>query len=229
MTINILKIIFSNELRPHEVPLFRGAVINALNQKNVLFHNHEGDTFRYNYPLIQYKVLRGKAALVCVGEGANAVGEFFASGNFDVAIGDRNERLEVERIEPRRYNVQVWEQQFNYRLRRWLPLNSENYKKYAACQSLAERCLMLEDILKGNILSMGKGLGINFEKQIKCAITTLEEPYQVTVKNVKLMCFNVEFSCNVSLPAHIGLGKHASLNCGIVSPIKQERDNDKSE
>ena len=225
MIINILKILFRNELRPHEVALFRGAVINALDEKNVLFHNHEGDTFRYSYPLIQYKIIGGKAALVCVGEGTTAVGEFFASGNFDVVLGDRNERLELERIEPRRFNVQVWDQMFNYRLRRWLPLNTENYKKYQDCESLAERCVLLENILKGNILSMGKGLGINFDKQVKCSISKLDEPYQVTVKDVKLMCFNIEFSCNVSLPAHVGLGKHASLNCGIVQPkIIREKD-----
>lgn len=229
MTINILTIIFDNELRPHEVPLFRGAVINALNEKNILFHNHEGDSFRYNYPLIQYKTLRGKAALVCVGEGTQAVGEFFASGNFDVIIGDRNEKLQLLRAEPRRYNIQVWEQMFHYRLRRWLPLNSENYKRYMECESLADRCVLLENILKGNILSMGKGLGIDFDKQVKCAISKLDESYQVTVKGVKLMCFNVEFSCNVSLPAHIGLGKHASLNCGTVHPITSRKNNYESQ
>ena len=229
MIVNVLTIIFDNELRAHEVPLFRGAVINALNEKNILFHNHEGDTFRYNYPLIQYKTLRGKAALVCVGEGTQAVGEFFASGNFDVIIGDRNEKLQLFRAEPRRYNIQVWEQMFHYRLRRWLPLNSENYRKYMECESLVERCTLLEGILKGNILSMGKGLGIDFDKQVKCTISKLDEPYQVTVKGVKLMCFHVEFSCNVSLPAHIGLGKHASLNCGTVTPITSRKNNYESQ
>lgn len=229
MIVNVLTIIFDNELRAHEVPLFRGAVINALNEKNILFHNHEGDTFRYNYPLIQYKTLRGKAAMVCVGEGTQAVGEFFASGNFNVMIGERNEQLQLERTEPRRCNIQVWEQMFRYRLRRWLPLNGENYKKYVACESLAERCQLLESILCGNILSMGKGLGVDFEKQVKCSITELQDPYQVTIKGVKMMCFNIDFACNVSLPANVGLGKHASLNCGTVTPITSRKNNYESQ
>ncbi len=229
MIINVLTIIFNNELKPYEVPLFRGAVINALNEKDVLFHNHEGDTFRYNYPLIQYKAIGGKAAMVCVGEGTSAVGEFFASGNFDVTMGDRSETLQLLRAEPRRCNVQVWEQMFRYRLRRWLPLNSENYKKYNDTESLAERCLLLEGILKGNILSMGKGLGIDFDRPVKCSITNVAEPYLITVKDVKLMCFNIEFSCNVSLPAHIGLGKHASLNCGTVSTVRERKEKENTE
>lgn len=227
MIINVLTITFNNEIKPHEVPLFRGAVINALNEKQVLFHNHVGDDgFRYRYPLIQYKRLGGKAAIVCVGEGTQAIGEFFASGNFNVMIGERNEQLQLERTEPRRCNIQVWEQMFRYRLRRWLPLNGENYKKYVACESLAERCQLLESILCGNILSMGKGLGVDFDKQVKCSITELQDPYQVTVKGVKMMCFNVDFACNVSLPANVGLGKHASLNHGTVYPIINKKDKD---
>lgn len=39
-----------------EVPLFRGAVIAAVGQESsVLLHNHEGNNYRYAYPLIQYK------------------------------------------------------------------------------------------------------------------------------------------------------------------------------
>ena len=224
MIINVLTILFDNELYPHEVSLFRGAVIKALNDKNVLFHNHRDDErFRYSYPLIQYKTLRKKAAIVCAGEGTLAIGEFFASGNFDVMIGERSERLQLSRVEPRRCNVQVWDQMFHYRLRRWLPLNGENYKKYQQCNSLADRCTLLEGILKGNILSMGKGLGIMFDKELKSVITHLEDPYIIMAKGVKLMCFNIEFDCNVSLPANIGLGKHASLNCGIVSLVKEKR------
>lgn len=219
MIVNVLTITFDNELRPHEVTQFRGAVIQVLDDKQVLFHNHIGDgIFRYRYPLIQYKILGGKAAMVCVGEGTQAVGEFFSSGNFDVIIGERNERLQLTRVEPRRCNVQVWDQMFKYRLRRWLPLNGENFKKYKACLSFAEKCTLLEKILKGNILSMGKGLGISFDKQFDCAITHLEEPYIIKVKSTKMMCFNIEFCCNVSLPANVGLGKHASINYGIVKP-----------
>lgn len=217
--VRVLTVIYDLKIENWEIPLFRGAVINAMGDSaNLLFHNHIGDDeFRYRYPLIQYKRLGGKAAIVCIGEGTQAIGEFFASGNFDVMIGNRHEKLQLLRAEPRNCNVQVWEQMFRYRLRRWLPLNSENYKKYMECESLAERCLLLEGILRGNILSMGKGLDVDFDKQVKCSITELQDPYQVEVKGVKMMCFSVDFSCNVSLPANVGLGKHASLNCGIVS------------
>lgn len=221
MKINILKILFHNELRPHQVSHFRGAIINALNQKNILFHNHlDDDHFRYRYPLIQYKIINGRAAIVCMGEGTEAIGEFFASAHFDVNIGNRSETLQLSRVEPRQFNIQVWEQKFHYRLRRWLPLNGENFPKYKQLTSLAEQCLMLEGILRGNILSMGKGLGITFDRQVECRITRLHDPYLVTVKGVKMQAFDIDFCANVSLPPHIGLGKHASINSGIVTPMR---------
>lgn len=221
MIVNVLTITFANILQAHEIPLFRGAIVNALDEKNILFHNHSEEGFRYSYPLIQYKSHRGRATIVCIGQGTEAIGEFFASGNFDVAIGTRNERLQLERVEPRRCNIQVWQQEFDYRLRRWVALNSENYKRYQACISLTEKCKLLEAILRGNILSMGRGVGIEFDKQVKCAITQLREPFLVTMKDTRVTAFDVVFRSNVSLPAHIGLGKHASMNSGIVYPMQR--------
>lgn len=225
MTVNVLTIVFANELKSHEVSLFRGAVINALENKHIYFHNHtEDNRLRYSYPLIQYKTHHGKACLVCIGPGTDVIGEFFASGRFDVILGDRHERLQLERVDPRRCNIQVWQQMFYYRIHRWTPLNSDNYLNYQACESLAERCILLESILRGNILSMGRGLGIEFDQQVKCNIKELDEPYLVSVKQLKLMCFNALFVSNVSLPSNIGLGKHASLNCGIVTPFHTLRE-----
>lgn len=227
MTVNVLTLVFANDLKPHEVPLFRGAVINALENKHVLFHNHtEDNRLRYSYPLIQYKIHRGKACIVCIGPGTDAIGEFFASGHFDVVFGDRHERLQLQYVDPRRCNIQVWQQMFDYRIRRWTPLKSENYQSYQECTSLAEKCVLLESILRGNILSMGRGLGIEFDKEVKCSIKELDEPYLVSIKHVKLMCFNALFGCNVSLPSNIGLGKHASLNCGIITPVHNRKESE---
>ena len=70
MNVRVLTIKFANPLRHQQVPEFRGAVIAALDQKRLLFHNHDEQGLRYAYPLIQYKVLDGKAAIVATGEGA---------------------------------------------------------------------------------------------------------------------------------------------------------------
>ena len=50
-------------------------VIANSGSQNLLFHNHEPDErLRYRYPLIQYKRIHRKAAIICVGVGVSAFG-----------------------------------------------------------------------------------------------------------------------------------------------------------
>lgn len=223
--INTLLVKFGNEIARHELPLFRGAIVDAVDDADVLFHNHlDDDKLRYSYPLIQYKRLNGKAAIVCVGEGTEAIGQLFSSCNFDVCLGERRLNLDVERIQPQKTLVQVWQDMFAYHLRSWLPLNQENYERYMNTESVAERYAMLERLLVGNILSFAKGVGVHFEEQVVCKITAVDEPRTIRFKNVKMMAFDVEFKSNVSLPNYIGIGKGVSLGHGVVVKNFEKKD-----
>ena len=223
--VNTLLIRFQNEIENREVALLRGAVINAVDNSDVLFHNHaDGDGFRYAYPLIQYKRIGGKAAITCIGEGTEAIGKFFSSCNFDVVLGNRNMTLEVESVRAHKTLVQVWDSVFTYHLRKWLPLNQENYRRYEALDSIVERYALLERLLTGNILSFAKSMGVYFDKRVECKITSADEPRIVNYKGVKMMSFDVEFKSNVSLPDYIGLGKGVSLGFGtVVSDDKNDK------
>ncbi len=225
--LNVLLLRFANELRMSEIPLLRGAVLKLLEGREdiVLFHNHLEDGERYSYPLIQYKRIGGRAAMVCVGEGAEEIGKFFSAGSMDVMIGGRAERLEVDTVRAYSVLVQVWSDMFTYRIRKWLPLNQGNYAKYRQMESLAERYDMLESLLVGNILSFAKGVGIHFEKQVGCKILAMDEPRLTRYKGVKMMSFDVEFKSNVSLPDYIGLGKGVSLGMGTIKSIDNANNN----
>ncbi len=225
MKIPLLNIRFANDLSPHEVPLFRGAVVAALDNKLLLFHNHNGDEgLRYRYPLIQYKRIGGRAAIVCIGEGTEQIGELFATSRYDLKLGERSMSLELDTVQPMTYNMQVWQQLFAYRITRWLPLNSANYAKFRQLESLADRYAMLEGLLTANILSMAKGIGLRMDERIECHITAMSgDPSWVRVKGVKVLAFNLEFSSNVSLPPYIGLGKHVSLGFGVVTRHRVHR------
>ena len=222
--VNTLLIRFQNEIANNEVAMFRGAIINAVDNSDVLFHNHtDGDGFRYAYPLIQYKRINRKAAITCIGEGTEAIGKFFSSCNFDVVLGNRNMTLEVESVRAHKTLVQVWDSVFTYHLRKWLPLNQENYRKYEALDSIVERYTFLERLLTGNILSFAKSMGVYFDKQVECKITSADEPRIVNYKGVQMMSFDVEFKSNVSLPDYIGLGKGVSLGFGTV--VSENKNN----
>lgn len=220
----LLIVRFNNEIGRDEIPLFRGAVISAMENTDVLFHNHNGDkALRYAYPLIQYKRINRKASIVCIGDGTSVIGQLFSSDNFDVYLGKRKMKLEVESIKANSFLIQLWNDEFEYHINHWLPLNQENYNKYLVMDSVVEKCAMLESLLTGNILSFAKGLGIFFDQKVQCKITSINEPYLITYKGVKMMGFDSEFKTNVSLPDYIGLGKGVSLGMGTVVR-KRERN-----
>ena len=222
----VLMVRFSNEIKREEVPLFRGAIVNAIEDADLLFHNHEEDGhLRYSYPLIQYKRINKKAVIVCLGEGTDAIGQFFSSCNFDVVLGERPVKLEVESVNAHQHLIQLWDGEFAYRIRRWLPLNSENYAAYCQEESLAGRFAMLERLLTANILSFAKGIGIHFDGQVVARITEMDEPRLQYYKGVKLMSFDAEFKTNVSLPDYIGIGKGVSLGMGMVVRKRERNTN----
>ncbi len=216
---------FSNTLYQNELTSFRGAINELLKDKNdVLFHNHEGDSFRYAYPLIQYKRINGKAALVCINKGTEAVGLLLNQGEFECLLGDRSVQMEIDSVKANQYLIQTWDSSFTYTLRKWLPLNQDNYQEYTKLEGIGEKSQFLERILTGNILSMGKGLGIHFENEVSCKILQMDEPTLLSYKNVKMMSFDLEFKTNVSLPDYIGLGKGASTGFGMVVRKREKKD-----
>ena len=223
--IRTLTVFYDTGISYKEIPLFRGAVLKSLGEKaNVLYHNHTGeDTFRYSYPLIQYKRLNGKAAITCVEEGADIIGQFMSEAPDVITIGQKELKCEVARVIPARILVQTWNKPFNYHLNRWLPLNSKNYQLYQANDDENERKSMLENILKGNLLSILKGLSIHLEDELLVRITQLSEPYIIYNKGIGLMAFNADFTSNLSIPNNLGIGKNASIGCGIVHQEKSNK------
>lgn len=224
--IRTLTVLTDAEIRQNEIPLFRGAVIHSLGEHpNVYFHNHlDDDKFRYAYPLIQYKRLEGKAAIVCVEDGVDIIGQFLTEVDGTLTIGDRQVTCNTGRIQPARILVQTWEEMFNYHISRWLPLNSQNYQRYKGIEGVVEKVSFLENILKANLLSMLKGLDIHLEKELILKITEISDSYLIHNKGVKMMAFNADFKCNLSIPNNIGIGKNASIGCGRVHQLRKGKD-----
>ena len=211
---------FDKELESREIVCFRGAVIASLKQKNILFHNHTEDNYRYSYPLIQYKTIHRKAAIVCIGDGLEGVNELLASNNFIYNIGKKEMEMRIESVNAHNNHIQIDNgQDFRYRLRNWLPLNSKNYEQFMSSDNLIERISILERVLTGNILSFLKGIGLYLEEQINLHITDITAQRAVTYKKVKLMAFDIEFKANIQLPQYIGIGKNASVGCGVLTKI----------
>jgi hypothetical protein len=217
--IQILTLIFDLPIKFGEIKLFRGAVIAALASDNLLFHNHIDDSLRYSYPLIQYKRIGGNAAIICIGEGTEVIGNFFDSQVQRIMLGEREVELKLKDVIGGEFNLTPTLLPHTYILKGWLPLNGENYNTYKGLTGVVERVQMLERILVGNILSMGKGLGHRWDDTISCKIVDIIRTHPVRNKGIVLLGFDIVWQCNLKLPIGIGLGKNSSIGSGVVFKV----------
>jgi CRISPR/Cas system endoribonuclease Cas6 (RAMP superfamily) len=228
LKIRELIIRFENEVDFKEIEALRGSILNTLTDDcDILFHNHIGDGFRYSYPLIQYKRINKKAAILCLQKGVDTIGTLLTNNTIPLKTNTKEETLKIESVNAFQYTIQVWDTAFVYTIRKWLALNEENYEKYKKLDSLKEKCEMLEKVLTANIIAFAKGVEIQIEKDIECVITELREPKEIRYKGVYFMAFDCSFKTNISLPDYIGLGKGVSLGFGMVKRMnnnKQEND-----
>jgi hypothetical protein len=217
-----LRVEFDGAIKPYEIPAFRGAVAEKAGLENALFHNHDKNAgLRYRYPLIQYKTLRQKPALLCIEQGVDEVHKFFENKNWEIAVSGEKLNLSIDKLDLNQFTMQVWNKTFAYGIRNWIALNQDNYQKYQALTGIAEKIEFLEKKLIGNILAFAKGIEWHVDKQIELKITDLKDPKPVKVKDQKLMGFNATFHTNVFLPNFIGLGKNVSLGYGVVKKLKK--------
>ncbi len=220
---------FEADLNFHELPAFRAAVAEKAGLQHHLFHNHLPDgSLRQLYPLIQYKIFRGKPMLFCVQEGIDAVQHFFIRPDWTLFIGNRELKLKLGEMSIRQFKLQVWDSPMTYRMRNWIPLGSENYSRYKS-MGLKDRVELLESTLTGNVLSMAKGIGWHIHKKVETSILDLGPVKWVPYKGIQHMAFDVQFSCNAFLPRHIGLGRKVAVGFGTVLPDRKPENDSKSE
>lgn len=217
MEIKTMSVAFKNHLSFREVPLLRGALLHLADGDTTLFHDHLGDKLRYKYPLVQYRESGGHAAVFCLGEGMAAVENLLAAASSaEVRIGRRVDKLLVDSATRMNDELALSDVFLEYTIRRYLPLNQENYAKYKSLDSIVDRYQMIEKCLIGNILSFAKSMGMFFDQQIEVKIQDVANTHEYTYKKVRMLGFDLKFKANVSLPQHIALGKGVSIGFGEI-------------
>ena len=229
--LHIARFIFNQGISQEEIPYFRSAVTKTAGGKWDYFHNHNldktGGEYIYRYPLIQYKRIKGKAAIVCIGEGTEDIGHFFQNNKNTLSIGNRKAEFKTETIRADNFRLQLWEKYFTMNITNWLALNQKNYALYHQMDDESEKIFLLEKILTGNILSFCKGVGLFVNRDVKVHIDEVWDSGVTLFKEQTLMRFNVQFRTNICIPYYLGLGKGAGFGFGMILPPK--KTNEKAE
>lgn len=223
--LKILTVVFDTEFQSWEIPALRGAIVDKVGRENILFHNHLNEGFLYKYPLIQYKTINKRPAILCLDQGVDEIHKYFEQKDWSVLIGDRQMEMKIYRLNLNQFTMQVWDKDYHYNIRNWIALNQENIHKYNGLENLSERVGFLEKTLTGNIISFAKGIDWDVDRQIKVHIKNMGLPRPVKLKGKTMLGFNLEFSSNVFLPNYIGLGKAVSTGFGVVKCLREKSDN----
>lgn len=218
METKITTVLFEGQIAPNEISAFRGAIMKMFPDENI-YHNHEDKGFRYAYPQIQYKILEGKAAIVGVGEGAESLEKHWKTGDIcQICIHDEARELKVEGKYTHYFSPVKGS--YRYSITQWIALNQANYKTYKSAQSITEQAFLLERTLKGNILSLYKGLGIWLEEELVATIASIQKTRNIRYKHNELISFDITIHTNFPLPVNCGLGKGVSKGYGTIETTK---------
>ncbi|HRI29262.1 MAG TPA: CRISPR-associated endonuclease Cas6 [Chitinophagales bacterium] len=196
----------------------RGFFGNLFKEHSPLLHNHyEDGSLRYQYPLVQYKVLHNVPTLVGLGEGAVLLLQLFTQIK-QLQLLNQTYPIYEKHITTTTPQVCTLPNQlcaYNL-LTPWLALNQQNYPLYMQCVSVQQQSAMLQKIMVANIINFFKAAGYTMQHYLM--LHPNFTPATTKFKNQTMIAFKGSFVCNAQLPPLIGLGKSVSRGFGTIEP-----------
>lgn len=204
-------------LKTRDAHKLRGYFIELFNHYSPLLSNHmEDGKLRYQYPLVQYKVIEHTPILLGIEEGARLLVELFLKIN-QLNINGDTYPVYQKNIENKKVEIKVDDDLHSYQFKTlWMGLNQENYKKYQNYDE-KQKHEQLKKILIANILAFYKAFDFYTDKRI-LANLQLEEA-TTHFKNKTMLAFKGIFTTNALLPDFIGIGKSVSRGFGVIQNI----------
>lgn len=217
-------------LRQGEATAIRGFFGRRF-EDEVHMHNHQPDgTPVYQYPRVQYKVVDKTALLIGVNEGSELLQRLWLNID-ETRIGSQHLPVLESSFEADKHEVAVVDRPIRYKFTTpWMALNQKNHQEYASLKNKLVRQDKLARTLAGNCLGMCKSLGLRrFEpyERIIADCSRIRE-LKTTLKGQRMVAFVGQFTLNLDLPDHIGIGKSVSRGFGTIEKclaraVPQER------
>ena len=228
--IKILQIQFTLPLYHRQISQWRGAIIEWAGREHHLFHNHKKGKDRYfRYPLIQYGVHQGKAAILAINEGADQLEALLSQKEWQINWQGIPRPLEVDKATLDWPMVQLTSEPHRYRLQHWLPLSQANYQWWQTeAANLKERVAKLERILLSHVLTFATGIQWQIPGTIDLSIQNIRRTKQLRFHGTPMLAIDLTFDTNLVLPPNIRLGRVVSHGFGELQPIKKFIENNKN-
>jgi len=183
--------------------------------ENTLLHQHmENGKTAYLYPRVQYRVTRGVPQIVAIAEGVTALTDIVDSIK-DLDLHGKKNTVNFVSLHEEAVEIGDCENAIEYRFASpWLALSQKNYQRYKDADD-AERVQLLQRIIVGNLLSLGKSFGIITTEWLEAKLFL--RPRAVTAKRQRLIGFVGRFQVNYKIPDQLGIGHLVSIGFGEVA------------
>ncbi len=230
--LKFLYIQFNLPLQPWQIPQFRGALSEWIitHKSEILsveeqdyFHNHNNQQssndkakFHYRYPLIQYRSIRGKAAICVLNEAIPTLQKVLIDLQPPFRIQGETHALKWEDMQMREHTLKMTDRPQTYRLRNWVALNKERMEDWEQIRGLRPRVTVLEKALAGQLIAFAIGMDWQIPKRFDPQLLDLKNWKQVRYHKIHLNAFDVVFDVPLLLPGGIGIGKATSHGFGVL-------------
>jgi hypothetical protein len=202
------------KLQTRDAHKLRGFFGDYFKDHSPLLHNHyEDGTLRYQYPLVQYKVIQGTPTLVALNKGAELLSSLFLQIGH-INLGGSKYPVNAKNIEQRKIEAGLNNELYEYKFQTlWMALNQQNYKEYLHL-SHEQKTEKLNRVLRNNILSFYKGIDVWVNDKVMTKGNFQEK--ETKFKDNKMLAFSGSFVTNAVLPENIGLGKSVARGFGAI-------------
>lgn len=222
--IKCLLVSFDLPIHPAQIPQWRGAFIELAGIERDTFHNHDNgrvgannkDFYHYRYPLIQYRMVQGNAAIFAINEGVEVLEKVLLEKDWEINWRGSVRSLNVETVQTGEHILRMLNTPKAYRLKKWLGLNQKNYETWLKCDGLIEEVALLEKILATNLLMTCTSFGWRLPQRLEVRITKIHKEQWVRCHGDRMLAFSLTFKANIALPALLATGKSVSLGFGWV-------------
>jgi len=216
-TINLTTIQFPEiKLETRDAHKLRGYFGNLFKTHSEILHNHyENGDSKYEYPKVQYKVLKNIPVLIGLEQGADLLNKLFFEIK-ELKINDKVIEICSKNIKNCDVDIGYCDELLQYSFSTlWMALNQKNFKKYSVLEP-TEQKKMLNRIVVGNVLSFFKQMNLLLNKDQRLMANTNLHTKYTHFKGQKMLAFEGDFFINAKLANHIGIGKSVSRGFGSV-------------
>lgn len=204
-------------LRPHEIPLLRGAVVEAMGREHDCLHNHRSEGgYLGRYSLVQYRSEQGRAALFALGAGTTALRTLLLQHR-QLPIGHRPHDFRILSLHEQEHTVRMLPHTKRYQLSAYLPFNAQLYRAYQAQSGLCQKFALVEKALVGHIFGFANAIGYRLPTRLEVAVLELYKIRPLRVHGHQRIALDLDFAANIDLPEDIALGRSTAFGFGRLS------------